>query len=297
MVCQGEYESRRLRSPFGLLVLVVPAVAVTAAPVPLSEDKTAPPAPPAPAVSQPLVADRPDFTESTQTVAPGRLQLEAGYTFTYDRERGRRRKEHAAPETLLRIGVARGLELRLGWPGYVWSESRQPATAESGRRFTRVEWDQGAADLLLGCKINLHEQRGHLPHLGLLAEISVPSGSEQVGARDVQPQVKLLWAFDLSPRASLAGNVNVAIPADERGRFVQTSASVSLALALTDRLGAFVEYFGFYPDARAEDASHSLNGGFTLLLADDFQVDIRAGVGLNEQADDFFAGAGFAWRI
>ncbi|MFQ5990494.1 MAG: hypothetical protein ACE5K9_11330 [Candidatus Methylomirabilales bacterium] len=30
----------------------------------------------------PLVTDRPDFTESTETVAPGRFQIEAGYTFS-----------------------------------------------------------------------------------------------------------------------------------------------------------------------------------------------------------------------
>ena len=30
---------------------------------------------------EPMVTDRPDFTESTSTVMPGVYQLEAGYTF------------------------------------------------------------------------------------------------------------------------------------------------------------------------------------------------------------------------
>ena len=39
-----------------------------------------------------------------------------------------------------------------------------------------------------------------------------------------------------------------------------------------------------------------LNGGFTYLINDDMQWDIRAGVGLNEAADDFFVGSGLSVR-
>ncbi len=35
-------------------------------------------------MQEPLVTDRPDFTESTEAVPAGHLQLEAGYTFTLD---------------------------------------------------------------------------------------------------------------------------------------------------------------------------------------------------------------------
>ena len=39
-----------------------------------------------------------------------------------------------------------------------------------------------------------------------------------------------------------------------------------------------------------------LNGGFTVLINNDIQWDIRAGVGLDEAADDFFAGSGISLR-
>ena len=39
-------------------------------------------------LTEPLVTDRPDFTESTLTVPFGHVQLETGYTFTYDDEGG-----------------------------------------------------------------------------------------------------------------------------------------------------------------------------------------------------------------
>ena len=38
-------------------------------------------------------------------------------------------------------------------------------------------------------------------------------------------------------------------------------------------------------------------GGLTFLIHCDFQVDWRVGFGLNEEADDFFTGVGFAWRL
>jgi hypothetical protein len=41
---------------------------------------------------------------------------------------------------------------------------------------------------------------------------------------------------------------------------------------------------------------HYFNGGFTYLFNNDVQWDIRAGVGLNEAADNFFAGTGLSLR-
>src|SRR5687768_10953213 len=37
-----------------------------------------------PDLSEPLVTDRPDFTEASSTVGLGVMQLESGYTYVYD---------------------------------------------------------------------------------------------------------------------------------------------------------------------------------------------------------------------
>jgi hypothetical protein len=42
---------------------------------------------------------------------------------------------------------------------------------------------------------------------------------------------------------------------------------------------------------------HYADGGFTFLVNDNLQFDIRAGVGLNRRADNFFTGAGLAVRF
>ena len=87
------------------------------------------------------------------------------------------------------------------------------------------------------------------------------------------------------------------MPTEDGSRFFQTSASLSVAFAVTDRLGTYVEYFGFYPNAEGSDCAHSINSGLTYLINNNFQIDLRVGAGLNEEADDFFTGIGFAWRF
>ncbi len=252
---------------------------------------------PAAPLTEPLVTDRPDFTESTEAVPFGRVQLEMGYTFTWDHEDGERVKDHTAPEGLLRLGLWENFELRIGWEGYSWSQARFGDESPRGRPITRREWSQGASDLSLGFKYKLVEQDGLVPHFGIIGELSLPSGSAGVSSGDVDPAVKLLWAHDLTDDLAVAGNVNFAVPTEEAGRFFQTAASVSLAYSLTERLGTYIEYYGFYPNTRTSDCAHYVNGGFTYLLTDNLQFDIRAGVGLNEEADDFFSGIGFSWRF
>ena len=49
----------------------------------------------------------------------------------------------------------------------------------------------------------------------------------------------------------------------------------------------------FFPDnADTAVTEHYLNGGFTVLLNDEIQWDIRVGRGLSGAADDYFVGTG-----
>ena len=86
------------------------------------------------AQAPPLVTDRPDRTESAAVVPRGLFQVETGYLFTRDGGVD----GHAAPGTLLRIGLGGRTELRLGHAGI--------AGGESGR---------GAGDSEVGAKVDL----------------------------------------------------------------------------------------------------------------------------------------------
>ena len=248
-------------------------------------------------MDEPLITDRPDFTESTEAVPAGHVQLELGYTFTYDREGKDRVRNHTAPELLVRIGVFEDFEIRIGWEGYSWSDNQFEGETRGGRRVTREDWSQGAHDLSLGIKYKFFEQNGWVPHFGVIAAMTMPSGSAGVSSGDVDPELVLLWAYDVTDNFAVAGNVGFVVPTDDGDRFFQTTASLSGAFSLTDKLGAYVEYFGFYPNTEDSDCAHFVNAGLTFLINNNFQLDWRIGAGLNEEADDFSTGVGFAWRF
>jgi hypothetical protein len=78
---------------------------------------------------------------------------------------------------------------------------------------------------------------------------------------------------------------------------VEVPYSVSLGIGLLPRLGAFLELFGAAGlEAGATDPV-SLDGGLTLLVLGNLQLDVSGGVGLNAGADDWFVGAGVALRV
>ncbi|MFQ5491236.1 MAG: transporter [Phycisphaerae bacterium] len=248
-------------------------------------------------IDEPLVTDRPDFTESTQAVPFGRFQLEAGYTLTYDRQDDDRLRNHTFPEVLLRVGISPDVELRFGWSGYSLTQLNFQERTDAGRSVGREQWETGANDVDLGLKIKLCDQQDARPALAMLGALTLPTGSANVSPGDVEPALGLLWAYDLNDTFALAGQVILALPTDRGDRFFQTASSLSLGISLTDRLGCYVEYFGFYPNTEDSGAAQTFNGGFTYLIDNNFQVDIRAGMGLDEEADDFFTGLGFAWRF
>ncbi len=242
--------------------------------------------------ADPLVTDRPDFTESPVSVAPGRVQLEAGFTYVRNDDDGVRTEDWSAPEALLRIGLIERLELRLNWDGYSWNSERPDGGAKTS--------SADAYDAALGFKYEIvREQDGLLPMLGVLGEVSFPTGNGSAGGEDWGASVTLAWTYDLHDRVSLAGNFNLAsVPEGEQGeRYLEPSASVALGFKLTEKFGAYVEYFGFFPDTSDADIEQYADTGLTYLVNDNLQFDVRVGFGLNEDADDFFAGAGFAVRF
>lgn len=244
----------------------------------------------------PLVTDRPDFTESTLTIPAGHLQLETGYTFTFSRSEGAREKSHTFPELLLRVGLARDVELRVAWEGWTRAEEMFRAPNDVGRSELMSDVATGGSDLSLGFKLHLADQAGWRPDLGVIVAVDVPAGHDAYTTGDVDPFVGLLWAYDLNEDWAFAGNVNVALPTVDGDRIFEPQASVSLGYAITDEIGAYAEYYGLYPTCGTDADEHYLNGGFTFLITDDVQFDIRAGTGLSEDSDDFFAGAGLSIR-
>lgn len=245
---------------------------------------------------QPLTTDRPDFTEASSTVGRGRVQLEAGYTLGYDDTAGTVTRAHSFPETLWRIGVTDDIEFRIGWTYLV-------------ERIGAESTDDGAADLYLGSKFYLAEQRGWFPESSIILQFTVPTGADAFSDDEVLYGFNLLYAWELPSGWSLGASTGVntgrdelpvtaLIPALNYDEHVIAHQSVALGIPLTERWSGFIEYFGLYSLGREHNFPENyIDGGFTFLVNDNFQLDWRIGIGLNDQAEDFFTGAGFALRL
>ena len=239
---------------------------------------------------EPLVADRPDFTEGTSTVGVGVAHIEFGYTFGLDRADGTTANVHSLGEPLLRVGLlADWLEVRVG-AGPVAQRTEQ-----AGSRMNEA----GLEDLYLGVKLSLSEQNGVIPALGILPQTTVPTGSEAFSDGEVLPGVNLMYAWDLTETFSLSGSTQANRAAGDSGSgYLEWAQSLSGGLGLGDRHGLYGEWFAIvHEESEGRWTEHYLDSGLTWLITDDLQWDIRAGFGLNESAEDLFFGTGLAVRL
>lgn len=233
--------------------------------------------------SDPLVTDRPDFTESAATVAPGRFQFEMGYTFT----RSGTEELHNMGELLARLGILPWLEGRLGLNSF--SVLRDPAADR-----------EGLEDLTVGFKAVLNRKETDAsraePRVALLVGTDLPTGDGDVGSSEVVPGATLAASWDLSGRLVMASNVGWAYAIDEDERYGQGLASLVFGYSVSGPLTAYVEWFGLLPESRGDGASHYLNGGLAWLLSPNLQLDWRLGAGLQDPDPNWFTGVGVSFR-
>ena len=284
----------RRRRTVGLLVgLAIVGIAALPEPLRAQSEADERPAtdPPAP-WSEALVTDRPDFTESPVSVAPGRVQLEGGYTFS----RLEDERSHTVGELLARVGAMDRLEFRLGINSFVFRNEPVSEDAASGQ----LRSVRGLEDLTLGLKVELVRARPSmpaLPQIALLAGTTLPTGRSDIGSDGVTPGALVSAGWDLTEWLSGGLNFGYASPEDPLGRYDELSASVAFGFGLTERLGAFAEWFGIYPLPADRESENNADAGVTYMLSPDFQLDFRVGAGLGGPRPNFFLGTGAAWRI
>ncbi|HEX9945053.1 MAG TPA: transporter [Thermoanaerobaculia bacterium] len=240
------------------------------------------------ALQDPLVTDRPDFTESVSTVPPGHYQIEAGTTFARQGDAD----SSSLGEVLVRIGAGERLEARLGLGSYGRVDPGLPVTGTVS----------GYEDPSVGLKVRLTEDDpdllapGH-PAMALLFATTLPLGSDELTSDEWQPEAKLALSWALTDRWSLGSNLGYAYPAGEDERFHQLSASLTAGLSLTERLGVYLEGFGFSKESTDGSGTRYVNSGLTWLLSNDLQLDVRIGAGLDDPHPNWFAGLGAAVRF
>lgn len=236
-----------------------------------------------------IVTDRPHFSEASNLVGLGRVQLETGYTYFRDRSNGTTVQTHSFGEPLLRAGLfAEWFEFRLGYTYLV------EQTNVSGGPSTRFS---GSDDLYVGAKLALTEQAGWLPEVALFPQARVPTGSSAFTNSQVLPGFNLAYSWVITDWLELECNTQLNRRRDDTSHFyTEFIQTVNFEYELTERIGAFTEWFCFVPSgALAAQTQHYFHGGFVYFVTNYIQLDIHSAVGLNRAADDLaFTGVGFS---
>jgi hypothetical protein len=224
----------------------------------------------------PITTDRPAVANSSLVVPSGDLVLENGVLET----RGQGQSAVDAPETLVRFGVAKTTELRIGIPDYFHN-----LTASDGS-------GSGAGDLVIGVKQQLGPAHGF--DVSVIAFVSLPTGASGVSSGGYDPGLQVPWSRALSANWTAAGMLSVYWPTQAGARNVTSESTFLLDRQLRKPWDAFVEYAGDFPSIGPP--RHLLHAGTALKLGAQHQIDFHVGVGLSSAAVDHIIGVGYSVR-
>ena len=242
-----------------------------------------------------IETDRHDFTQSAKTVGRGVVQFESGYTYFFKDTEEDVDSSHTTPEMLVRLGLSEDIEFRLRW-NYAW-------------RF-RTEGDNvdGAEDLRWAFKLGITDQCEGVPESALEIRFTAPTGGVAWTTERVEFGLDYIYDWEIITGWRLYGSTGFATngladfgflpeePASDQ--FILWSQSVALGIELTERTTLYSEYYGLFSHAVADEFTISIyNLGADFYVNDNFVLDVRAGVGLNDASDDLFVGAGGGVRF
>ena len=242
-----------------------------------------------------IETERHDFTQSTRTVGRHVAQVEAGYSYFYKDDEAEIEQTHATPEMLWRLGITEDIEVRLRW-NYGW------------RDVDGVEEKNGAQDLGWSIKLGMTEQEDCMPESALEIRNTAPTGGNSWTTDRVEFGLDYIYLWKLTERFNLYGSTgfgtnglgDFSLLPDEPSsdRFIVWSQSVALGTELTERMTLYTEFFGLFSHALEDDFSiNFFNIGIDFYATDDWVLDIRAGVGLTDDSEDFFGGVGGGYRF
>ncbi len=234
-----------------------------------------------------LVTDRPDFTESAEVVGPWVFQFEGGASVSGESPDGISVRSFGMPFALVRLGIAKKLELRFGTDGFL---------RETTKVLGQTARVSGMADVGIGAKLKLFDEGGTRPNLAIIPAVSLPSGSPEFTSSGYDPSINFAWAKSLPKGFGLGGNVKFQSSTEGEGRFFQHAVSFSLGHGLFGDTAAYWEVYQIGPMSKDGDDLWMFDAGLTHAVSDNAQLDFSVGRSLSPTTPNWFVGVGFAIR-
>ncbi|MFT4597827.1 MAG: hypothetical protein ACJAR8_000100 [Bacteroidia bacterium] len=260
-----------------------------------------------------IETDRPDFTESPNVVPKGALQIETGFILENDKQEltgsfpgtglwEEKKRNLTVNTTLFRYGLTNNIELRLN-TSFNTTRTTEFKVLESGPWLPATYQPEdsffdpllGFSTSFIGFKINLY--KNDKLSIGFLGHLYIPELASgdfmKANGQKIAPEFLIPLTYDITDKFGIA--VQYGLTWDGFTPNPTTSYTLALGYSITDKLSAYVEPYGFLTNNG--DELHLINGGFTYLINDDFQVDLTGGFGLNEAAPDNFVNCGASFLL
>jgi len=222
----------------------------------------------------------------------GRLVLQAGYSYSYDRDDlDFSFSQHTVPNFIMRYRVARPLELRLGWPGVTFDEVTDEIFGTTIR-------DTSFANPTVGMRLALCNEKKWFPRTAVTVSSPVDLDDKIQTPDRFNPLVSLSYSRSLKNTWLVSGSSGLVWTRVADQRFWDYQQSVSLDYFLNDYLGLYVEWFGLFPEGARINGMRQLVGpGATISITRDWQFGFSTSFGLNDRSPDLLTQFTVSWRI
>lgn len=257
-----------------LPLLLLPVLSTTPAAEPVREMST----------------DRPDTTESGYTVPAGMFQVEMSF-FDYSRDgdaiQGTSSETWLYGQINLKAGLTRSTDLQV-----IVNSHAVAGESERGDETSTT----GFGDITVRLKKNLFGNDSGPAALALMPYITIPTHTK-VSDEAWAGGLIMPLSITLSDRLSLGlmAEADVVHDTETNGYDLEWLHSATLGIALTEKLGMYVELVGI----AGQDADYQgiFDAGLTFAVTDALIFDAGVRIGMNRPAPDFGVFSGVSFRF
>lgn len=240
---------------------------------------------------RPLAADRPDATESPQTVDAGHLQLEMDIV-AYLRDRSAADVDGwAFLVTNVKFGLTHNVDLQLVVAPYSRVKTRVGGVTTT---------QEGFGDLVLRTKINVWGNDGdQTTAFAVMPFVLFPTSQDNLGGDDAEGGIIFPLGIEL-PRGWSLGlqlELDVVRNSTDTDYDLDIANTVVIGHDIVGDLAGFVEIFSLFPGESGAHWIGTLNTGLTYLVNENVQLDVAAFIGLSGAADDLVVFSGITVRF
>jgi hypothetical protein len=239
-----------------------------------------------------IETDRDSFTPATTVAGARNLILESAYSFIDNRDVP---ETHSFPELLTRYGVNDWLELRFGANYEVGGESNPISTGGGDIGDLDSDEIKSEAKVTYGFKAALKDQDGWWPRSIVILQGGTPTSGEET---DTHLVATYAWGWEIDKIWTWDSAIRYGDGSVEDDDFNRWAPSTVVKVAITEQWVAHAEYFGIFTEGRANELTQSyFSPGVHYLVTPDFEVGVRVGWGLSNDAANFFSNFGIGWRL